>query len=512
MRYQGFFVGLLILTGCAAMSQDASQKKASLGIITTPASYYSTPKGRYLGGKYNENLDRLVEKIVRNGKTANLQFANNIAGLGGIGFFTHAAAKSPDERYLEVIVGTPDTFEATGDVSAKVSQLFTNYGSELLSILVSDVNIFLEKEVSGYGINFSWRTVGQNPATARVVLERAVIYFPKEKVKSFLQQEISRNALLAESTMFGAMEDGPMNLVSFRPQLAKSDSRPPILEENLAGGVKAGSIPAIAQPAVPQHDSPAAEKKSPDGGPQPAPVPATTRALTTMPPQQLQSSTVPKGAAQNAPMPTARAPQAAPTGATGEKNIELTRVPETTDRAGAKETTAARLEVTPKQQTAGAIRAQGPAAIAPVVTPPAAAPPIVQSKESDGAAKEQIALLRSKPREPLPPKTSATRLPPKTLEGFIIQIAFSDRSAAQRWAETLERRGYAVSVTEAGGSDTIRLRVGNFPVRDAAERQLRQLRQEGLGGGIVIHLPQGYKPELSSRALEKSENSAAVSR
>jgi len=38
------------------------------------------------------------------------------------------------------------------------------------------------------------------------------------------------------------------------------------------------------------------------------------------------------------------------------------------------------------------------------------------------------------------------------------------------------------------------VRIGNFGVRDEAERQLRTLRQEGLSG-IIISLPQAYRPE-----------------
>jgi hypothetical protein len=68
--------------------EENPRKNVQLGLITTPPTYYTTPKARYLGEKYRANLDRLLERIVRNPKTASLQFANNIASVGGIGFFT----------------------------------------------------------------------------------------------------------------------------------------------------------------------------------------------------------------------------------------------------------------------------------------------------------------------------------------------------------------------------------------------------------------------------------------
>jgi cell division septation protein DedD len=83
--------------------------------------------------------------------------------------------------------------------------------------------------------------------------------------------------------------------------------------------------------------------------------------------------------------------------------------------------------------------------------------------------------------------------------GFIVQVAFADTRAAQTWAEAMERRGFAVSVTETGEPGAVRVRLGNFVARDDAERQLRALRQEGLKG-IVINLPQAFRPESTSAA------------
>jgi DedD protein len=227
------FFPLLMVVGCALM-EEAPKKSVPFGLIATPASYYSTPKARYLGGKYKENLDRLVERIVRSQKTANLQFANNIASVGGIGFFTHSATRTADERYLEVVLGAPETFEAKGDYSVKVHRLFSLYGTELLAILSSDSQIYQEKEVSGYGLNLSWRNITPDPSGPRVAMERAVVYFPKDKVRGFLRHEIDQNKFLGEAVIFAIEENGPMNLLSYRPQELKPDFRPEIREENLA--------------------------------------------------------------------------------------------------------------------------------------------------------------------------------------------------------------------------------------------------------------------------------------
>ena len=109
---------------------------------------------------------------------------------------------------------------------------------------------------------------------------------------------------------------------------------------------------------------------------------------------------------------------------------------------------------------------------------------------------EQLAALK-KPSDTMIERKAITRPTAKALEGFIIQIAFNDKDKAQHWAEAMERRGYAVSVTEAGTDGALRVRLGNFSVRDEAERQLRTFKQEGMSG-IIINLPQGFQPARSS--------------
>src|SRR5262245_6750703 len=229
-----FFALFIFSGGCALIDDTAGKKPQDSGFIATPPTYYSTAKARYLGAKYKDNLDRLVERITRNPKTASLQFANNISSVGGIGFFTHSATKTADERYLEVVLATPETFEVKGEFSEKVQSLFTRYGMELLGIVSSDSEIYQDREMSGYGLNLAWRNIVGQPTGSRVALERAVIYLPKERVREVLRQGLNPNALLTQAVIFAVEEDGPLRLVSYRPQESRSDVRAAIKEDNLA--------------------------------------------------------------------------------------------------------------------------------------------------------------------------------------------------------------------------------------------------------------------------------------
>ncbi|MEX0804202.1 MAG: SPOR domain-containing protein [Candidatus Binatia bacterium] len=735
---------LLLTEGCTLQVDDASRKLSPFGLIATPPSHYSTPKGRYLGERYKENLNRLVAKIIQNPKTASLQFANNIASVGGIGFYTHSAVKVPDERFLEVVLGATETFKTKGEYSAKVARLFALYGKELLQILSSDVEIYSDKEFAGYGLNFTWRTVTPDAAGSRVGTERAIAYFPKEKVKAFLKQDLSENTLLEVAVIFAVEEDGPINLVSFSALEQKPDFRPPIQEEVLptnpgnskqefkpiTPAVEAPTAPEVKKPAPSTKKEPAAKKteepvamlpelgrksstdsnfispksiqasrpvppapkvaelvkaeiateeksvnavvdekpqplrsdmaKTPALKPERVPLPSTiiaepAQTLHPAPPapkvaelvkaeiaaeeksvsavvveksQPLRSdmAKTPALKPERVPLPStiiaepAQTLHPAPPApkvaelvkaeiAAEEKSVSAVVVekPQPVKSHIAKRRTAELDGVTspsviakpaePSPKARRPVQPQSDAkAIDPVTQPEvtqetslnsstileqvgqtekfaskpdlptpqlpmpmpspmgeeqktelkkentSAAPadkmmpsspkqsqtqsvaekpfeivsafPKMQSNpatidlpapalltqpnppEDPGrAVEEKLALIRKKPAEkPLDTKP-LLRPVPRSLEGYIIQVAFVDRTEARHWANTFERRGYAVSVTEGAGS--LRVRIGNFRIRDDADRQLRNLKQDGLTG-IILNLPQAYRPEARS--------------
>lgn len=792
-----------LAAGCALLETEPPKKPAPTGLIATPPTYYSTAKARYLGTKYKDNLDRLVARIVRNPKTSNLQFANNISSVGGIGFFTHSAAKSPDERYLEVVLGTSETFETKGAHSEKVARLFSLYGVELLEMLQSDTDIFQDKELSGYGLNLAWRNVAAENTGNRVLVERAIIYFSKERVRRFLRREFSQNEFLSDAVIFAIEEDGPLQLVSYRPQEVRPDFRPAIREDNLAAAeippkpvlapvlkepiqraevkidkaridtsrmkesaptpvieppaveaptkvevpvvaesksavvarkpatspmdqvAKAKPVPPLAteqlaakestdnvgntnQPPVkgqhevprkptqssvptpnavvkkpasveaktiepiasavvaprtkaletalpvpavkipeaakaapvatkvkvdpaivtPKVESPPApkiaveppKKRAVEVRPlevsvspaqpvidarttmpveveSPASSPAATKAETkptvvkpaveiappvsraapalqppmaTVPipaikiPEAVTPARLPTSAAKVEPMVVSPKPAVAPKITIDPKEVQpsveakaresVTLRPALPPAGSSSKPKSAEVKppvsaaiVAPKSEpkpsvvnpsvenAAPASELTMPKAKAPVANSPAptvkipesgrllepvnpmplsGAPEIEQAivrtkpaapavaptpRENTGekTAGERIALLKNKPIEALPESKPLIRPVPRVLEGFIVQLAFNDKEKARRWAEGMEKRGYAVSITEAGTDGALRVRLGNFAQRDEAERQLRNFKQEGLNG-IIINLPQGFRPEARS--------------
>jgi cell division septation protein DedD len=431
-------VSLPLFGACALWDEGSSKQAESTGLIATPPTYYSTGKARYLGVRYKDNLDRLVERITRNPRTAMLQFANNISSVGGIGFFTHSATQSPDERYLEAVLSAPETFEAKGEFSNKVEQLFSRYGAELLEILSGDSDIYQDREMSGYGLNFSWRNVVDGPSgKKRVAVERAILYFPKERVRNFLRQELDQSSLLSNAVIFAVEEDGPLKLASYRPPEPKPDVRPIIQEDNLASSTTGRGLDrapgAATKPAksskLGASDEVAKERKSSESRP-----------------------------AEKLPSPSVKAADAA----TSEGLVHETPSPAKTGSKSEMQVTAV----------------------------PATPPALTKGEKSPAV---ELAALKKPMGQAVPDPGAGVGTTSKQLEGFIIQLAFADKEKAQHWAESMEKRGYAVSVTQAGGEESIRVRLGNFAGRDEADRQLKTFGQEGLRG-IVIRLPQAFRP------------------
>ncbi len=499
-----FFVVAVGLSGCATMEENP-KKNLQLGLITTPPTYYTTQKARYLGEKYKTNLDRLVERIVRNPKTANLQFANNIASVGGIGFFTHSATTSVDERFLEIIMGVPDTFDSKLDHGAKIHRVFSLYGEELLSMLASDSDIYQEKEVNGYGLNLSWRNLVSDAAGPRISLERSTLYFPKARVRSFLRGDLSQNAFLAEAVIFAVVDDGPMKLVSYRPQELKPDSRRSIQEEPLI----VGRIPAKPEARLEQAASLApVAKQSIKGSEQGknSPLPNDNSGEAKVP-----TGLTEKLADWNEVRPAANNPgeapvaSSAPIQASTKELKELSVAPLKKDVVVGKQESADRASLASLEQNNAETENVRPGVdLASLPVSPALVP-ITDALKVEGAIKDPLKeqpLLDS--REAKTAGAQSLALPSaKVLQGFVIQLAFGEMAEARRWAEALEQRGFAVSLTEVGGSGAVRVRIGNFTGRDEAERKLHALRQDGLKG-IVLNLPQAYRPEVHPAVAEES--------
>jgi SPOR domain len=505
-------VASTVLVGCASVDENP-KKNPQLGLITTPPTYYTTQKARYLGEKYKNNLDRLVERIVRSPKTGTLQFANNIASVGGIGFFTHSATSSADERFLEVIMAVPETFDAKLEQSAKVHRVFSLYGPELLSILASDSDIYQEKEVGGYGLNFSWRNLVPDSTGPRISLERAILYFPKARASGFLRGDLTQNALLSEAVIFAVVADGPMKLASYRPQELQPDSRSPIQEESLA----AGRVPAKPDSRSPKSASPAFVAKPSITGQEEEGnfvesvslsnrKPAEPTAQSSSPEILEDRKRVAPAVDKSTQAPIASTVSAMESAKTQEvlgtqKTEAVVRNQESDDHSKK----LANLEQ--RGTDLEYAEPQGDLAALPV---PPALPPFTLAPKVERAVQDQLkepVLLANKPD--MAPREGVTRSSPQVLQGFVIQLQFSEAREARRWAETLERRGFAVSLTEAGGIGSVRVRIGNFAGREEAERQLQALRQDGLKG-IILNFPQAYRPEVPPGTAQENEKTVSA--
>jgi cell division septation protein DedD len=200
-----------------------------------------------LAQKYNKNLERLIVDVVHNPTTGKLQFSNNIAAAGGIGFFTHSGTKNVDERYLEVILAVPEVFEAATGLSSKVDRLMAGYGTALLGILLSDSAIYNDPEVAGYGLNLFWRNTAQHPGGPQISLERAVLYFKKDQARSFVDQKLGKEAFLSNAVIFAMRGDGSAQQLAYVSPGSASLAQAPIPKDKPAEGPVPGLNPEVRE-------------------------------------------------------------------------------------------------------------------------------------------------------------------------------------------------------------------------------------------------------------------------
>ena len=510
---------VVVLSGCS-LSEESTRKNPPVGFIVTPPTSYTTQKGRYLGERYQRNLERLVQQLVQNPVTRNLQFANNLMSVGGIGFFTHSATRSPDERYLEVILGLPDLLDEKADFSSKVSRLFSDYGSEVLSILAGDSEINNDKEVAGFGLNFSWRGTSEGPSGQRVVLERMVVYLSKVESQRFLARQMNQEQLLVGSVIFVLQSEGPPTLLRYVSRTSKPEVQPPILKETAE---KMPEVPKL-EPKVREielQDSPPEKKKEERIPPPPAPVAKAPKR------EDLKVETE-KGPSSKAKKSVAAATKEAVKD-TGERIGEVPRaevkpVPLSPQTKAPKREAPSQKEIEDRisEKTTPAFPAQktikDEGAETPTVgvkTPPA--PPVVAetSKRQETPSKKvteaaatiagkEIPVLpsakepkREKPAEKKVEQLALKKAPtvpqlekpkPQVLRGYIVQLSFADRAEAERWFSLLNQEGYVASINLSGEGRPVRLRVGNFPSSGEAKNALGRFQKKGLTG-LVVQLP-----------------------
>jgi len=262
-----FFIAVALvftLSGCSA-TRGPGGRSTSVGVtLTHPsyyAGYYSTRKARHLGERYSDHLEQLVEQIV-DSSVGRLQFANNIVSVS-MGFFTHSAIHSPDERYLEVLLGMPDILEKRTELHTKVTQLFAQYGQELLTILLSDTEIYNDSTVAGYGLNFSWRDLVRAPSGPHLSLEGAVVYVTKDQAHKLLSQKITQDELLDSAVIFARHGEEPPSLVRRPTPIPGSEAQaslPQKIEEHVIESEDLA--PTQPEPQEPRQISPLSQEQA----------------------------------------------------------------------------------------------------------------------------------------------------------------------------------------------------------------------------------------------------------
>lgn len=140
-------------------------------------------------------------------------------------------------------------------------------------------------------------------------------------------------------------------------------------------------------------------------------------------------------------------------------------LPEEAAQTIASEPAAASAEVA---SAAVAAPAEVPAAVAQAAA--ASAPQPAAEKPAKAPEVKPLPKTESKPAEP-------AHAVPKA--GFAVQVgAFSNMTTVKRWQENLRKQGFHVYTEKVGNN--VRVRIGPYPSRAAAEQVLHKLEKQGM--------------------------------
>ena len=437
---------LALACGGCSLGEGLSDNGAPVGVTVAPPSYYtayySTQKARYLGEKYGRHLDQLMEQVV-DSPVGRLEFANNIVSVS-MGFFTHSASQAPDARYLEVLLGMPDILQESTDLRAKVERLFSQYGRELLAILANDMEIYNDKEVAGYGLNFSWRSIAQTPAGPHMTLEGAVVYVPKEEARRLVTQQIEPEEILGKAVIFARQGEHPAKLVRHPPSTPSPEVRAPTHQQTAA------TSPQVLTSVI---KTDVEEKKA-------EPPVAPSAPLAKAQHSEVEAPTQPETAATSPQAPTSMIK----TEVEEKKANPLQEGQGESAKAKGAGSTQARQDGLPLQEGQGE-RAKAKGEVA------------TQARQDSLRLKEQA-----------PAPLLEAQQPPQVMRGYLIQLSFLEGTEAEHWSDHFSGEGYSTAMSMLEEGRFVRLRIGSFFSVVEATNFLEELQAQGLHG-LVLQVP-----------------------
>ncbi len=484
---------LALACGGCSLGEGLSDNGAPVGVTVAPPSYYtayySTQKARYLGEKYGRHLDQLMEQVV-DSPVGRLEFANNIVSVS-MGFFTHSASQAPDARYLEVLLGMPDILQESTDLRAKVERLFSQYGRELLAILANDMEIYNDKEVAGYGLNFSWRSIAQTPAGPHMTLEGAVVYVPKEEARRLVTQQIEPEEILGKAVIFARQGEHPAKLVRHPPSTPSPEVRAPTHQQTAATSPQV--LTSVIKTDVEEKKvEPPVAPSAPLAKAQHSEAEAPTHQETAATSPQVPTSEIETEEEEEKADPPA-APSA-PLAKAQHSEVEAPTQPETAATSPQAPTSMIKTEV--EEKKANPLQeGQGESAKAKGAGSTQARQdglPLQEGQGERAKAKGEVATqarqdsLRLKEQAPAP--LLEAQQPPQVMRGYLIQLSFLEGTEAEHWSDHFSGEGYSTAMSMLEEGRFVRLRIGSFFSVVEATNFLEELQAQGLQG-LVLQVP-----------------------
>ena len=193
---------ILALSLSSACQSLSKQTPLSMESVITSADVYEADEDRNLVINYQNNLENIYTNARARYKPSQLEFFL----ISGICFRnmrvnrSYATYLSLNTKSLKQFLDTKTTF------NRRASLIFNTYTKPLLKIAAKEKEILKDSKVAGIMINTRWKVEKTLGALSITVFEQLTLVAKKEQVDHYMEDTITDQELLDQSTLIAINE------------------------------------------------------------------------------------------------------------------------------------------------------------------------------------------------------------------------------------------------------------------------------------------------------------------
>ena len=192
---------LAVSSACQLLNKQVPIRMES---AISPADVYESIEDRNLVVTYHNNLENIYTHVRDRYNVSQLEFFM-VSGI----CFRKLQIKKTFDTYLSLNTKIYETFlNNKTDYEQRLSTVFNRYLKPLLKIAAEEKEILADTNIVGIMISTQWRVNNPLEGTYNMILQEQVsLASPKEPISKYLNDDITDQELLDQSTLIVINED-----------------------------------------------------------------------------------------------------------------------------------------------------------------------------------------------------------------------------------------------------------------------------------------------------------------